>query len=102
SLAVLQPSFFEGWSTTVEEAKSLGKRMILSAFSVHREQNPPQSVFFNPHEPQSLADALVRAFEENKPGPDYELEQLTRQQLSTRTKEFGRVFIEVVKEVISA
>ena len=27
-LAVLQPSLFEGWSTTVEEAKSVGKRII--------------------------------------------------------------------------
>ncbi len=102
SLAVLQPSFFEGWSTTVEEAKSLGKGMILSDLPVHREQNPPQSILFNPHDPQSLADALVRAFDENKPGPDYELEQLARKQLSTRTQEFGRVFVEVAKEVISA
>jgi glycosyltransferase involved in cell wall biosynthesis len=100
SLAVLQPSFFEGWSTTVEEAKSLGKRMILSDIPVHKEQNPPQSVFFNPHDSQSLADALVRAFDENKPGPDSQLEQLAQKQLPTRTKEFGRVFVEVVKEVI--
>jgi glycosyltransferase involved in cell wall biosynthesis len=102
SLAVLQPSFFEGWSTTVEEAKSLGKGMILSDLPVHREQNPPQSILFNPHDPQSLADALVRAFDENKPGPDYELEQLARKQLSIRTQEFGRVFVEFAKEVISA
>ena len=38
SLAVLQPSLFEGWSTTVEEAKSVGKPMLLSDIPVHREQ----------------------------------------------------------------
>ncbi len=102
SLAMLQPSFFEGWSTTVEEAKSVGKRTILSDIPVHREQNPPQAVFFNPHDPQELADALVRVFNENKPGPDYDLEILARSQLPIRTKEFGRTFVEIVKEVISA
>ncbi len=40
SLAVLQPSRFEGWSTTVEETKSIGKTMLLSDIPVHREQSP--------------------------------------------------------------
>lgn len=102
SLAVLQPSFFEGWSTTVEEAKSVGKSMILSDIPVHREQNPPQAIFFNPHEPQSLADALVRVFEENKPGPDYALEQVAREQLPKRAEKFGQAFVQVVRELISS
>lgn len=100
SLAVLQPSFFEGWSTTVEEAKSVGKRMILSDIPVHREQNPPQGVFFNPHNPQVLAESLVRVFDENKAGPDYELEKLAQEQLPRRIQEFGQTFVELVKEVI--
>ena len=40
SISLINPSFFEGWSTTVEEAKSMGKRIILSDIEVHREQNP--------------------------------------------------------------
>ena len=35
---VLNPSRFEGWSTTVEEAKALGKALMLSDIAVHREQ----------------------------------------------------------------
>lgn len=38
SLAVLNPSRFEGWSTTVEEAKALGKPLRVSDIAVHREQ----------------------------------------------------------------
>ena len=38
SVAVLNPSLFEGWSTTVEEAKALGKPLLVSDIAVHREQ----------------------------------------------------------------
>ena len=34
--AVLNPSLFEGWSTTVEEARALGVPLILSDIAVHR------------------------------------------------------------------
>ena len=44
--AIINPSSFEGWSTSVEEAKSLGKRIILSDIAVHREQDPPRAHFF--------------------------------------------------------
>lgn len=102
SLAVLQTSLFEGWSTTVEEAKSLGKQIILSDLSVHREQNPPGAVFFDPNDPEALALCLARAFEENKPGPDRELEASARAQLPERISRFGQSFVETVREVVPA
>lgn len=46
ALAVIQPSSFEGWSTTVEEARALGKTLILSDIPVHREQNPANALWF--------------------------------------------------------
>lgn len=55
SIAVLNPSKFEGWSTSVEEAKSLGKRTILSDIEVHREQAPPGGVYFSPDDAGGLA-----------------------------------------------
>ena len=57
SLAVLQPSLFEGWSTTVEEAKSIGKQIILSDLPVHREQVESGARFFDANDPNSLAEA---------------------------------------------
>lgn len=38
SMALINPSECEGWSTTVEEAKAFGVPMILSDIDVHREQ----------------------------------------------------------------
>jgi len=56
--AVLNPSFFEGWSTTVEEAKALGVQLVLSDLPVHREQAPAGGIFFDPRSVTSLVDAL--------------------------------------------
>jgi glycosyltransferase involved in cell wall biosynthesis len=99
SLAVLQPSLFEGWSTTVEEARSLGKHIILSDILVHREQNPPSVTFFDPRDPHALAECLLRAYDGRKPGPDEELEGAARQSLPERTREFSERFMEIVAEV---
>ena len=57
-VAIINPSFFEGWSTTVEEAKTLGKAVILSDIPVHREQNPERCAYFDPHDERSLADIM--------------------------------------------
>lgn len=57
--ALINPSFFEGWSTTVEEAKSLGVEMILSDLPVHREQAMEATDFFDPHDPNTLAQLLM-------------------------------------------
>lgn len=55
AVAIIQPSKFEGWSTVVEEARSLGKRILLSDFPVHRDQNPPRASFFDPDDAAELA-----------------------------------------------
>lgn len=57
-LAMVNPSFCEGWSTSVEEAKSLGIALILSDIPVHREQANKKGVFFDPTSPSALADCL--------------------------------------------
>lgn len=58
SSALLNPSLFEGWSTTVEEARSLGTPMVLSDLEVHREQMGQDALYFDRHSARSLADAL--------------------------------------------
>lgn len=60
AVALVNPSLFEGWSTTVEEAKSLGVPMALSDIEVHREQAGGKAEFFDPYEPATLADAIER------------------------------------------
>ena len=61
STALINPSRFEGWSTTVEEAKSFGVPMILSDLEVHREQTSGRAKYFGPDSPNELADHLARA-----------------------------------------
>jgi glycosyltransferase involved in cell wall biosynthesis len=46
ALEVVQPSRFEGWNTTVEDALALGKCVACSDLAVHREQAP--AAFFFP------------------------------------------------------
>ena len=58
-VAVINPSRFEGWSSTVEEAKSMGKRLILSNIAVHREQDPSSALFFELDNEQELAQAMA-------------------------------------------
>jgi glycosyltransferase involved in cell wall biosynthesis len=56
--ALLNPSKFEGWSTTVEEARANGVPLILSDIGVHREQAQDQAVYFNPSNSTELAVLL--------------------------------------------
>lgn len=65
ALAIINPSFFEGWSTSVEEAKSLGKQVLLSDIPVHREQNPLLASYFLPDDANALAAILWEVW--NKP-----------------------------------
>ncbi|MBN1005320.1 glycosyltransferase [Amphritea pacifica] len=57
SKAVINPSLFEGWSSTVEECKSAGKPMILSNIAVHIEQCP-EAKFFVVDDSDSLVAAI--------------------------------------------
>ena len=58
SVALLNPSLFEGWSTPVEEARALGVPLVLSDLAVHREQAGADAVYFERHSAAALADAL--------------------------------------------
>ncbi len=62
SLAFVNPSLYEGWSTTVEEAKALGVPMILSNIAVHREQASSGAWFFNPADTADMASVIGRAW----------------------------------------
>jgi glycosyltransferase involved in cell wall biosynthesis len=63
---LINPSRSEGWSTTVEEAKSFGVPMILSDLDVHREQTAGAACYFGPDDPETLADHLVRALQDSQ------------------------------------
>ena len=66
SLAVINPSFFEGWSSTVEQSKSIGKKIILSNINVHKEQNPINCDYFNPKNHLELSNIMKKIWNSKK------------------------------------
>ena len=99
SLAVIQPSLFEGWSSSVEEAKSLGKPVLLSGLDTHREQAPALGDYFDHHDPQQLADLLVQYQRHANPGPAPKYEQRARDEFIARSEAFGEAILDLMLEV---
>lgn len=66
SRAVVQPSLFEGWSTVIEDAKSLQLPVIASNLPVNIEQLGDTGTYFSPHSEGELASLLASFNEEVK------------------------------------
>jgi glycosyltransferase involved in cell wall biosynthesis len=99
SICVLSPSLFEGFGLTVEEARSVGKRLLISDIPPHREQAPPNAVFFDPRDANDVAQKLRETWASVPPGPDLELESKARQALPQRARAYAEAFMSVVDEV---
>jgi glycosyltransferase involved in cell wall biosynthesis len=59
SLAVIQPSKFEGWSTIIEDAKTMQKQVICSNIDVHKEQMGEKAFYFNPDSFEELTNLMM-------------------------------------------
>lgn len=59
SIGLIQPSLFEGWSTVIEDGKSLQCRILASDILVHREQLHNQAVYFDTMDAVGLAEKLI-------------------------------------------
>jgi glycosyltransferase involved in cell wall biosynthesis len=92
SKAVINPSLFEGWSSTVEECKSVEKEMILSDLDVHKEQYPT-ATFFQRKSAEALK-SILKDYESLE--HDKEIETL-----EIRTKLFANRYVEIVKEAVN-
>jgi glycosyltransferase involved in cell wall biosynthesis len=97
AMAILQPSLFEGWSTSIEEAKSLGKRVIASDLAVNIEQIPDAD-FFPRHDAEKLADTLEHVAKQASPGPDLAREAIARAECPERVTQFARQFVAAARE----
>jgi glycosyltransferase involved in cell wall biosynthesis len=99
AVAIVNPSLFEGWSSSVEEAKSLGKPVLVSDIPVHREQAHPRAHYFDPTSADALAALMRTAWLDWPDGIDEAQESAARQSLRMRTVEFGRAYADVVRGV---
>lgn len=99
---VLQPSLLEGWSTSVEEAKSLGKPVFLSDIPVHREQILSPTSFFEPHDVIGLADLIEGQWSKLPAGHDPAAESLALQACRSRVLAFGRDLVQLFEQTLAS
>lgn len=88
SQAVLQPSLFEGWSTVIEDARSLQVPVVASNLAVNQEQLGEDGVFFYPHNPDELA-ALLKDY------PERNLDDRFYEEYPHRVREAARVLLKI-------
>jgi glycosyltransferase involved in cell wall biosynthesis len=93
AIAVIQPSFFEGWSTVVEDAKAMDQWVIASDLPVHREQLKVNADFFQPDDSTELKGLMISKL---KGGA-----RLIPINYDENVTEFGNDFIKIVEEELS-
>lgn len=89
SQAVIQPSLFEGWSTVIEDAKSLQVPVIASNISVNIEQLGENAIYFNPENPDELALIL-------KDFPFRVFNKKNYSDIKVRAKQTAAAFIKII------
>ncbi|HEV2697788.1 MAG TPA: glycosyltransferase [Terriglobales bacterium] len=99
SVAVINPSRFEGWSTTVEEAKSMGKVVLLSDLRVHREQAPERGRYFSPDDAEGLAKVMEEALVSYDSVVDQKMIREAQRALPDRLLAFARGYEDIVLEL---
>jgi glycosyltransferase involved in cell wall biosynthesis len=102
SMALINPSRFEGWSTPLEEAKASGKKSLLSDIPVHREQCPERAVFFAPDDAEGLAACMRETALEFDEREERKSRELAYQGWLSARRVFAEQFEDIVLEAASA
>ncbi len=92
AVSIIQPSLFEGWSTVIEDAKSLSQYVLASRIPANVEQGDGNIEYFEPSDAPALA-RLLEAYAERDPprrALDYRRNQLA----------FASDFLAVVRSVM--
>ena len=100
SLAMLQPSRFEGWSTLIEDALTLGKQIIASNIDVNKEQlGEDFEYLIAPDDVDAWALALEESYEKLSPGPNLDNEKSALEKLMRKSQIYGERFIKIFQSV---
>lgn len=94
---LINPSHFEGWSTTVEEAKSFNKPMLLSDIPVHREQAEGIARFFAGDDAETLAELMWEQWNATARQciPDA---RTAKQAYAGKRAAFARTYLDILKQ----
>lgn len=104
SVAVVQPSRFEGWSLLVEDAIAAGRPLVLSDLPVHREQCPDRVLpvrWFEPDDADGLTRAIAEAWTTHGPGPDDALAAAGRESAEARGRASAELLLGVLGEAMA-
>ncbi|MFM6026689.1 MAG: glycosyltransferase, partial [Dolichospermum sp.] len=96
-----QPSLFEGWSTVIEDAKSLGKNLIASDLDVHLEQSPINCRFFNRSSAEELALHMGDCWSQFESDFNLNQEKLSISDSISRVQKFGYQFLSIAGVTLS-
>ena len=70
--AIIQPSLFEGWSTVIEDARSLQSPVIATDLPVNIEQLGDKGKYFSAQDHEKLASLIIEQLSIEKDKPLYE------------------------------
>jgi hypothetical protein len=99
SIAVINPSLFEGWSSTIEQAKSYGKKIILSNIKVHTEQNPKEAEYFHPANANQLSKILLNIHKRKDFKNDQKLYNGAQKNMRKNLKIYSSQFFKIVQSI---
>jgi glycosyltransferase involved in cell wall biosynthesis len=99
---LIQPSLFEGWNTSVQDAKALGCPVVASDLPVHREQLGPEGMFFAADQPEKLAERLGAAWNCLPDRPDVVGEKQALERERIFAGEHGRKLLAICQETAAA
>lgn len=100
AVAVVQPSLFEGWSTVVEDARALGKPIVLSDIPVHLEQKVARAHVFSATSADALRQCLLETWRSYGPGPDASNEEEARAQTNLLCVQMAEDFLGLMADSI--
>jgi hypothetical protein len=95
---VVQPSRFEGWSTSIQDAQALGRPLLCSDLRVHREQAPGALGFFPVDEAGHLAERLGGHWSSLEPGPCLKREAMHLSREREFAQKHGAGLLEICNE----
>lgn len=100
SVALINPSLFEGFGLSVAEAAGLGKRALLSDIPVLREHDAPRAGYFAPDDYLELASKMAALWDDASAGCNHDpaTERQALAQLSVRRNVFGMNLMRVALE----
>jgi len=97
SKILLNPSLFEGWSTTVEEGKVFNKKMILSNLKVHKEQCSNKATYFKRNNATELSKKIIQL---SKITNNYQKISRIKTKFKKSRISFAKNYLKIIESVI--